>query len=293
MFKKVIYTSLLFILISFTGLILYYVINPKKVISLVLPELNRINYIKADLKNDSAFIKASVIVQNKCFYKLTIDTIYFKVKLNGVNVSEEKIAVMLRQSRFDIDTIELPINIPIKKNRALIKNIQDQDSTDAELVCYVIYNTLIGRMKLPYQKKIKIASLKLPQLKILDLEKGKYHNSEKTLDAVVKIEIINKGKNINIELNDIKYDLQIINTFSSKGTVPGKISIKPASDLIHKIPIIMNFVHPLKTVWLVAWDKDKSAYKLNLRTNVKVNNINGINIIPVEVNSVGNMELVK
>lgn len=293
MVKKIIYTSLLIIIIGVAGVILYYVINPKKVIGLILPELTNVNYIKADFKNDSAYIKASVVVQNNCFYRLTIDTIYFKIKLSGVNVAEEKIAVMLRQSRLEVDTVDLPINLPIKKNRALIKSRQHLDSTDAELDCYIVYNTLIGQITLPYQKKMKIASLKLPQLKIQDIERGKYTNSEKALDVVVKLAIINKGKYINLELNDIKYDLQIINTFSSTGTIPGKISIEPASDLTYQLPMIMEFDNPLKTAWLVAWNKDKSAYKLNLHTNVKVNNFNNNILIPVEVNAAGIMELVK
>lgn len=293
--KKNVKTGIVLLFIILVGVlstVLYCVFISKRAINLVLPNLNEISYVHIDLTKDLALVKLFAYVQNKMPYKMVIDTIYFKVKLNGFKVAEETIPVLINQSRFETDTIELPVHFSLKDIKKIINDIQVQDSTNLDASFYVVYNTFYGKQKFHFNKSTKIATPIPPQLNILKVEYGNYKLIKKTADALIKIEIVNNSKYIDLQLNNIRYNYQINNTLFSKGTFQESIHIKPDSSLTIEIPMVIEFIHPLKTVLKILLDKDKSKYTLNLQSNVIVNTINN-NEIPIEVDATGYMELVK
>ncbi|HSH67313.1 MAG TPA: hypothetical protein VLB84_16330, partial [Bacteroidia bacterium] len=79
------------------GLVLFYFFNPKKAVSLILPDLSRITYINADIEKDSIRTKINVVVQNKSPYKLTIENIYFEIKLDDKLLARQTIPLNLNQ----------------------------------------------------------------------------------------------------------------------------------------------------------------------------------------------------
>jgi len=275
------------------GIIFYYVINPVKALALVLPSFDEISYVHFDIKNDSAHVKVYVIVKNNQPYKLQIDTFFFKIGLAGTQLVEEKIPIHLGLSKYNSDTLEVPLHFSISKVKRIIANIQEQDSTELRTDIYLVYNTFIGAKKFTYTSKKTIGVPIPPEIKVLKVEQTDYRLGRSTSKANIQVQIINKGKYIDLKLNDIRYNLQIKNTLSSRGMLRESVNIKPGTSMIVNIPAIINLDHPLKTAWLVALDKDRSKYNLNLRSNVRVNNFKEMNIIPMEVNAVGIMELKK
>jgi len=279
--------------IVIASIICYYFLNPKKAINLIFPGINEISFIHIDLKKDSALLRLYVYVQNKMPYKMVIDSLNFEIKLNGFKMVEETVPVRINEKSLETDTIELPVNISLKEIKKTIDDLQGQDSTDMEINFNIVYNTLIGREKVNINRKIRIESPIPLKITILKLEHKKYNMKDKTSEAVLKIEIINNGKNVDLQLNEISYYLQIINTFLSKGIVIRPIDIKPESSQIVDIPIIIEYSSPFKTAWLIVTDSDILKYDLNLKCNVKVNGIKDFKAIPVEIDATGIMELVK
>jgi LEA14-like dessication related protein len=221
------------------------------------------------------------------------DTLKIAIKLNGFKMVEETIPVQIDQKWFETDTIELPVNLSLKKIKKTIDDLQGKDSTDMEINFSIVYNTMIGREKVNIDRKIRIASPIPPIIKLLKIEHKKYNLKENTSEAVLKIEIINNGKNIDLQLDEIRYNLQIINTLFSKGIIVLPINIKPESSQIVDIPIIIEYSRPFKTAWLIVTDNDILKYDLNLKCNVRVNGIMDLKPIPVEIDATGTMELVK
>jgi LEA14-like dessication related protein len=295
MFKKSrIGKVLIFVLsIGIILTVLYFVFNPKKAINLVFPGLNEVSYVHIDLKEDSSLVKLFVLVQNKMPYKMVIDTIHFKVQLNGSKIVEETIPVRIDQSRFDSDTIELPVNFSLKGFSKILDDLQGQDSTDMDVNFWIIYKTILGNQKVNIDRKIRIATPVPPQITILKLAHQKYSMEDKTSEAVLNIKIINNGKNIDLQLSEISYNLQIINTLHSKGIVTRPIDIQPGTSQLVDIPIIIEYIKPFKTAWLVVSDNDTVKYDLNLKCFVRLNAIKDLKAIPVEIDATGTMELVK
>ena len=279
--------------IGILAVILYYIFNPKKAFNLILPGLNEINYVHIDMKKDSALVKLFVFVQNKMPYKMAIDKIHFEIKLNGIKIIEETIPTYINLSWRETDSIELPVKISVKETRKIISDLQGQDSTDLDVSFYAVYKTIIGRQKININRKTRIASPIPPQITILKLEHKKYDMKDKTSEAVLKIEIINKGKNLDLRLNSVSYNLQIKNTLFSKGTLTGPIDIKPGSGQTVNIPIIIEYNNPFKTAWKIVTDNDMLKYDINVLTDVILYSSKNNYLIPVEVDATGYMELVK
>jgi len=287
--RKILFILILFIVIA---MVLCFVFNPEKAINLILPKINKISYVYIDLKKDTSLVKLTAYIQNKMPYRMVIDTIHFEIKLNGLNIIEESIPVLINQSRFSTDSIELPIHCSINNIKKIIAGLHGQDSTYLDASFYIVYNTFIGKKKLRFNKRIEIATPVPLQLKILEVEFKNYKFINKTSEALIRVEIINKGKYIDLQLNNIEYNFQIKNTFFSEGIYKGTIQVKPTSCVIVEIPIVIEFINPSKTVWKILHDKDQSKYVLNLQSIVKIKNFNNT-AIAVEVDATGNMELVK
>ncbi len=88
------------------GGVLFYIYNPKKAIELILPDLSKVIFINATIKQgDSVESKAAIIVQNRSPYKLSIDSVFFKVELNKKKLIEEFVPVNIKQIRNQVYTV--------------------------------------------------------------------------------------------------------------------------------------------------------------------------------------------
>lgn len=294
--KKIIILSLFIILIAAGIFIFLKFYNPKKAINLILPDLSEITFINANIVNDSAHIKVNMIAQNKSPYKITIDSVYFEVKLDSHQLFEELVALNLKQIRFQVDTISLPINISKKKFKSVIGNLQGTDSTSLQINCYVIYNTIFGHYKLKYDKVVHISVPIPPEIKVIKVEQKEYSIKNKTLQAMIHLEIINKGKKIDIRLMHIKYQFKVKNSLSSDGIINKPVRIKPASTTYLEIPVSVKIEHPLKTAMAILTDNDQMQYTLHLQAEM-IENMTDNKLkrkpFPVEVDALGMIELKK
>lgn len=290
---RVIKRFILFLLIGIVCLVIFYLFNPKKAITLVFPDLNKISYINAVIKNDSAFTKISLVLENKNPYKLDIDSLYFEIKLNDTLIARQMVALNIKQTRFEKDTVKLPLNLSIKQVKSIIGNLQDQDSTTIEATGFIIYQTIFGRTKIDFSKRTAIQVPVPPKIKVLKVERKSFSYSERILKANAKVQIINAGKNLDLVLMNIHYNLTVKNTLRSSGTLSKPITIKPRSSIIINIPMDIEVYHPLKTAWLIKIDQDKLMYSLHITGNVKENISEKSFTSPVEIEAKGILELVK
>ena len=273
------------------GVIVYYVLRPIDAFKLIFPKINEISNVHVDVRNDEVNAKIYAVVQNENPYPLVIDTFYYQLKLNDIELMERKVPLQLDQDQNEIDTVEIPLQFSIKQVKEVISKLDGKDSTDAETNGYIIYNTIIGQKKLSINKKIRIAVPVPPEIKILKLKLKTFRIGDKTAEVIMKIEIINKGKYIDMQLNGIRYNLKLEDTFSSEGYIDRLIKISPGSSQVLEIPASVIFDRPLRTAVEVVFNKDKVKYDVSLHTNVKINMFKKLNTFPMEVIASGTTEL--
>ena len=287
---KYIVCSIICILIA---VIVFYYFNPKKALKLVLPDLNEITYVTADIKNDTAHTRVQMVIQNKSLIKLTIDTIYINIQSDSLTVVEQTIPVRLEQMPFAVDTVTLPVNISLSRVHKMVKAHQHMDSTTIGVACYVQYNTVFGEKKMNIAKTQRIKVPILPELKIVKVERQGFDFKTGMLRARAKVEILNNGQYVDLQIENIKYWVEIKKTLHSQGSIDKPVVIKPNSSTYIELPLEIVLEHPLRTAFAIAFDKDKMDYILKMKYEVHNNKSKNFNKIPVEMNATGVMELVK
>jgi LEA14-like dessication related protein len=290
---KIIVISIILILLAISSVIAFYIYHPSKAVSLVFPDLTNIVGVNTRIKNDSAHINISVVLQNKNPYKIDIDTIAFELLLSDTSLAKQTIPLNIKQQRFDSDTIKLPLDLYIKKVMGLIRGLQDQDSTTLQIRGFIVYQTIFGRTKIDFDQKKNIEVPVPPKIKVLKVERQGFTLKDKILKATATIEIINKGKNIDLELTHIHYDMTVEKTLHTAGVLEKTIVVKPQSSITIKVPIEVKLLHPLKTIWKIGTDNDQFNYSLRVTCSVKENMSKKQFTSPAEITATGILELVK
>lgn len=291
--RKVILFSILLLILGLACVILYYVYNPKKAVTFVFPDLNKISNVNAVIKNDSAFIGISLVLENTNPYKIDIDTIVYELKLADTSIARQTMPLNIKQRWFDEDTVMLPLDLKITQMMPLIRSLQKQDSTTLEINGYIVYQTIFGRYKVDIDKKLTIETPVPPQIKVLKVERESYSLKDKILKINASVELINKGKRIDLELSDIHYNMTVENTLHTNGVYSKTVIVKPQSSIVLNIPMEIEVLHPLKTIVSIISDNDTYNYKLYLTAKVKENVSDKHLITPAEITATGKLELKK
>lgn len=294
--KKKVFTWLIVIVlllaISITGLVFYN--NPKKALKFVFPDLAEISLVKAKIKNDTAYLKVDAILQNRSFYTLTIDTLFYQIKLADTLIFTQTTALNLRQKKYQTDNVELPLKLPIKTIKRTIRGLQKQDSTQIEVKVYVVYNTILGHTKVPLTKVTRIKVPVPPQIKLEKMDMKDFDLKKETIEAVAHVKIINRGQLLDLDVHEIHYSLVLGNNLiNTKGVYASSIVIKPGSTTDLTVPVLVHINKPFKVAWKIATNNDKMPYKLKLLAKLDENKIYDKDDVPIELEAEGRMELVK
>jgi LEA14-like dessication related protein len=286
--------GIVFLLIILIGgsLFFYFKLNPKDAINLILPEINKINLIKAVVTEDTANIEIHTILQNKSFYTLRIDSLYYDLKLKDLSLPEEKIYLNLIQKKSQIDTVALPLKLPLKKIKQTIQTSQEEDSLDLEANFHLVYHTFLGNYHLTYRKKIKFSRPVPPEIKIIKVEHRKIRISDGTVKATIQLQVKNKGKNLDLKTNNIRYKFTIEKLLQEVGSYDQTVRIKPGSETTVSIPVSIKIGKLLKAGWLILKDKDIVNYTVTIEADMEEEK--SLNQkIPVIVTASGVTEIVK
>ena len=274
------------------GIILYFIFDSRKALSLIFPDFSDVSYITSDIRNDSAHTILYVVVQNKNIYKSTIDTIYIEAELNNIKIVQQKIPMHLNISKRGSDTIALPLDIPVKKTQQVIKDLKGQDSTGLAVKCYIVYTTFFGSSKIHFQKQVKIRTPIPPEIKVISVKQKKYDLREKTLSATVTVQIINRGKYIDIQLDSIYYQITLKKTLHTQGFIARAITVKPMASTTFDIPVTVILEHPLRTAFRIALDRDVIDYECKIKCKAWENHLKKHTATPIEINTSGTVELI-
>jgi LEA14-like dessication related protein len=271
-------------------MVVFFVFNPKKGLKLVFPEMSEISLVKATIKNDTAYLSIDMMLENKSIFKLSIDTLSYQLKLADTFLLGEKKALNLRQKPGEVSKVAMPLRIPIKKTMRSIRALQQQDSTFIDIDAYIVYNTIVGRTKIPVNKRVKIKTPVPPQIKVLEVEKGRFKLSDKTIDLVLKMRAINKGENIDLKITKINYQVVLGDKLvTSQGVYQKDILIKPQSDTYFEVPVELK-VNKLFRTGLKYLSNEKLDYKVFAKINIEENSFYRSDV-PLELTVTGTTKL--
>ncbi|MBC7862498.1 MAG: LEA type 2 family protein [Bacteroidia bacterium] len=260
--KKVIKRIGIFLLILMIVAVALLFIFKKKVIAHFMPDVEQTGDIQIRIKNDTSYVSSKLIVKNKTFLKIQVDTIRYKISLFGKAYlkNEEFLGMVL--PAYGNDTLDFSLKIPYKR---IIKDMKAErkkgDSAAYSINVSLQYVTPFGKAEFPLNKKAK---LKIPQPPDLKVEEIKWKKVRlKYLLADAQIRIVNYN-DFSLTIKDLSYLMKISDQGNLKGKYKESITIKPKGTTLITLPIEIKVANFGKTVFEILFNKDKYNYTLTL-----------------------------
>jgi LEA14-like dessication related protein len=239
---------------------------PKKLIWLVVPEVERIGDININLADDWAHLSSQLTVVNKSFFTITIDSIRYSLKLMDQEYihHEKYLGLSLKPSASD--TVNFSIDIPLEE---LIRDLKEErksgDSMNYAVNLSLVYSTLFGNAKLPLNKTAKIKIPRPPDLELTGIKYHKLHLDH--FDADISLNIINYN-NIEMTISDLKYLIRIHDAAEVSGIYKEPVHIKALSESGVILPIRVEMKNVGAAFLKIIANNDKYKYTLKANGNV-------------------------
>ncbi len=276
---------LIILLLGIIGVAVFIYVRKQKMLNLILPEMTEITLIKAEIKNDTAFVEVSAIVQNKALYPMNIDSIVCDLTLGGTELVSTSQYIGVHQQPGESDTVTFAVNIPIRQTREKIRSLQNQDSTGVAIHATIVYSDF--RLNLSKGKRIEVPVP--PELRVIKTERKDLSIFKKDVQVDLFLEITNEGKNLSLDIRDIQYELTVGNDLHTEGKYGKDVFIRPFSSIVLKFPLDFTMHHPLATIRKVWSDNDRVPIRIKVSGYLDVGDMKRI---PVVVFASGEVELV-
>lgn len=257
-FKRI--SLILFLLIGIAGGLIY--AFRSKLIAKIVPEVEQIGDIYIELRDDTCFVKSRIVVRNKTFLKIEIDTIKYKILLFNKTFMENKKSLGILLPGNGTDTIDFLVQFPYV---TLLKDLKSErkkdDSASYTINISLQYSTVFGKAEMPLNRSAKVKIPQPPEIEIVEIKRKKFRL--KKILADVKIKIINHSP-VTISINEMDYYMKIVNQGSVKGKFGRVIQIKPNETSYVQLPITIIPKHIGKTGIDVLKNKDNYNYLFEL-----------------------------
>lgn len=284
--KKVLIFFLVLLILSAAVLFIF----RKRLIEHYTPEVEQLGTLSVNMKNDTSYVTTALVVTNKLFFKIDVDSIKYRVEWFDKTYIKNEAFLGLELPANGNDTIQFSLKIPyvaiIKDFR---KNGKKADSVDYTVNISLQYATRFWSAEKPINKKGTVRMPHPPQFKLEEVNWTKIGLNSMMAEADLKI--INENP-VGFLIKNLTYNMKIIDQGSMKGNYEKPITIKPNSVATVKVPIEIKTDHLGKTIMDILKNKDKYNYVLNMNLNLKSTETED-KLFNIDLKKTGVMELKK
>ncbi len=226
------------------------------------PAVKQIGDINIVVKNDTSYITAILVIQNKSFLEIEIDSIDYKIALFEKTYIQNKKNLGIHLSAYGNDTIDFSLKIPFVE---IIKDLKVErkrgDSASYSIIISLQYATAFGKGKIPINRAAKLKIPQPPELKVIDIQWKKVRL--RSIRAIAKIKIINYSP-VALTIKEISYSMNVLNQGTLKGHYKNPIRIKPKATSYIDLPLEIEVTNLGKTLFQVLVNRDHYDYALTL-----------------------------
>ncbi|MDZ4664765.1 MAG: LEA type 2 family protein [Bacteroidota bacterium] len=239
----------------------------KKIAKRIIPEVTQQGIIHVEVENDTSIISAILLIRNKTFLKIHIDTIKYGVSLFNKSYLNRKEFLGISLPGYGSDSIHFELKIPYA---LLLKDLKAErkkdDSAGYSINVSLQYAIGLWKSEMPINKSGK---LKIPQPPEIQIEEVNWKRIRmRSLLADVRIKIINHSP-IALSIKEVEYFMKVSDQGSLKGKYKAIINIKPNGITFINVPIKINTNHPGITLFQILANKDKYIYALNMQASME------------------------
>ena len=227
-----------------------------------IPAVEQFGEMHIQVKNDTSYLSSKLIITNRSFLKINIDSLKYKIKLFGKTYLQNRkfIGVILRGN--GKDTIDFSLKIPYL---SILKDLRAEkkktDSASYSINVALQYSTVFGNAEFPINRSAKLKIPEPPELEVVNIKYKKVRWRSVLADAEIKI--INHSS-VSLSVRNVSYSVKIANEGKMKGDFNEPITINPDGITFIKIPLVINADNMGRTLFEILLNRDKYNYTLTL-----------------------------
>lgn len=268
----------------------WFYFNPRKALHFAVPDFEKIELVQAFVKHDTAYLSIYAVLHNKAPYKITIDSLLFDIVLDTTVIITERRPVNIRMAQGQKDTTKLSLKLPVKKVRKVIDRLQGGDSTTLTGNFKIKYNTFLGKVEIPFSKKIGIKVPNPPEITLTGIVREKVEFFKGKADIIAGVQVVNENKHITVKLDSLKYEIALGEGIKAFGSYNQTVTVGGGEVTQIKLPAKIEVDKPMATLLKVLLDKDKTDFTLTISALLTTGEAEKI---PIELTVAGMTEIVK
>lgn len=261
-----------------------------KLIEHYKPDVEQLGTITVNMKNDTSYVTSALVVTNKLFFKIDVDSIKYRVEWFDKIYIKNETFLGLELPANGSDTIPFSIKIPyVAIIHDFRKNKKKADSVDYMVNISLQYATRFWSSEKPINKTGRVRMPHPPEFKLEEVNFTKMGLNSMKAEADLKITNENP---VGFLIKDLVYNMKIIGQGNMKGNYGTPITIEPNSVSTVKVPIEIQMERIGKTLMDILKDKDKYNYVLDMNLNLKSTETED-KLFNIDLKKTGIMELRK
>jgi LEA14-like dessication related protein len=230
----------------------------KKGKNYVMPDLQSSKTIIDEITADSMKGKLIMRVRNSLPFTIDIDSLHYKVTIDGDTVTKGYTDNGIRIEANSNDEVTVPIKTNI---RSFYKKVEQLESDSAEVgVHSVLYNRfpIVGSKAIPVNFTRKVYIPKLPKVEVEGVDFSKLGLKGGKLE--VKLKVINYSV-IPYTVNGFTYRFKMSDNIDMKGTSTEKFSFRKKGTEIITIPVDLDLNQAGEAAIKILFKSDDTPYR--------------------------------
>lgn len=275
------------VLVTLALLIVAVAVFRKPLLKATMPVVEDVTLAEFVIRNDSAFVKLSMIIRNKAVWHIELKQVRLGVYDDTLQILSYVNDTMKVLARNQVKKEDLYCTIPFRKVLQRIREHQGQDTVGLVLKGELVYSTFLGEMSTVVERRIPVQVPIPPRLAISGIQyNGK---TDGFYNLLFDLSIKNENAR-EMDLKDLSYDLRGGDYIHLFGKLQNVVIAAKDSTRI-RVPALMQVDHQFALISKILLDKDKMPYSFVMKGTIQ--SFTGIvkNDVPITVTSFGQMEL--
>lgn len=271
--KKGGWVALLLLLIGALGAYVWYQRQKEKASqepygTALKPRLELSKFEITDIADDAVSINMKMLIDNPLPVSFKARELDYAFYIDTTLISKDLYKKAIEIESSDSSLVTLPVKVFMKRTNDLLKELEQRgvDSVDYRVqATFAMDVPVLGERTFKVEGKKRLPALRLPKVKVQDIDWGKI--SFKETDLAAKVEITNPNV-FPIHFTDTHYKVLIDEDLVAEGSQPEPIIIPKNSTRPVVFPVTLKPGKFDNVAWKALFKKKKTSYLIEFRSKL-------------------------
>ncbi|PRY11640.1 LEA14-like dessication related protein [Pontibacter ummariensis] len=256
------WTIIILVLLALLGGALYFILKKK-----YYPKVEDIAYLKLDIANDTAQVKAGVQVQNRLPLSIAIDSVHYTIVEDSITLGRGQMTTSHTLPALGDKVLDFRMLLDFEKYRQHLKEQQEKDSLKLAVKSDIFFDLpLISSKSISLTRHITVPVPKGPRIQLQDVVVRSF-SPDAGYSFLLKVNATNRDLP-NLTIQDFDYEIQIGDTLRVAGTVDTTFHLQRGGKLLD-IPIQLETSDAIALIKKVLSEDDKWNYSAQVGAQIQ------------------------